>query len=234
MNDIHDDDLSRLYQKSRIEEPPMGLDSAILTQARKAVEKKKNLWCKVRWMVPLTSFALAMLTATLFIQMKQEHPEILEPSSIAPISPSSTLQTEETMKDDIQRNLKKREVAADKEQTEKRDRAGTPAPAMELKSAPAEIEMAPAKTLMKQPKKLKREALGASQFRSREKISEVDSAAPSQPELLKEDISLDPEVWIAKIRQLVEQEKRDEAIKELNAFRATYPDYILPDDLKLL
>lgn len=237
MNDIHDnpqdDGLSSLYQKSRIEEPPMGLDSAILTQAKKAVEKKKNLWCRVRWMVPLTSFALAMLTATLFIQMKQEHPEVLAPSSV--ISPAPELQTEEGLKDDLQRDLKKRKVTADKEQTEKRDAAGAPAPALEMKSAPAEMEMAPARNLMepmKQSKKLKREALGASQFRSREKTSEADSAIPSQPKALIGKASLNPEAWIEKIRVLFEQEKRDEALKELKTFRATYPDYPLPADIK--
>jgi hypothetical protein len=232
MNDMHDDGISRLYQKSRIEEPPMGLDSAILTRARKAVEKKKSLWCRVRWMVPLTSFALAMLTATLFIQMKQEHPEILAPSSV--ISPAPELQTEEGLKDDLQRDLKKRKVTEDKEQTEKRDAAAAPAPAMELKSAPAEMEVAPARKLMKQ----KREAVGASQFRSRENLLEADSVAAPKAEALKAPLKsqaiLDPEAWIVKIRTLLEQKKRDEAIKELEAFKTAYPDYQLPADLKVV
>lgn len=230
MNDIHDDDISRLYQKSRVEEPPMGLDSAILTQARKSVEKKKNLWCRVRWLVPLTSFALAMLTATLFIQMKQEHPEILEPSSVAP----SILQTEEGLKDDLQSDLKKRKDTVDKEQSGKRA-AAAPTPAMEMKSAPAEMEIAPARSLKmmsKEPVKQKREMMGASQFRGRDKLSEADSVTPSQPEALKSQVISDPEAWIVKIRLLLEQGKRDEAIRELHDFKAAHPDYKLPDDLK--
>ncbi|MDX8403876.1 MAG: hypothetical protein R8K54_05665, partial [Mariprofundaceae bacterium] len=145
MPDLEDSKLSVLYQQSKIEEPAMRLDSAILSQGRKSVEKRSYLWCKVRWMVPLTSFALAMLTATLFIQMKQEHPEILEPSSA--VSPAPESQTEEGLKDDAQRALKKAKGIGDKKQVEKRDAAGAPAPVMELKSAPAEMEMAPARSL---------------------------------------------------------------------------------------
>jgi hypothetical protein len=237
MNDMHDDGISRLYQKSRIEEPPMALDSAILTEARKAVEKRKSLWHRARWMVPLTSFALAMLTATLFIQMKQEHPEILQSSP----TPSSAIQTEEGLKDDLrikQMDRQKRSIApVDKEQSKKRKGSGAPAPAMELKSAPAEMEIAPATPLNAQPKKMmkqKQESMGASQFRSRESLSEADSAAPPQTKALKGQTALTPGVWVEKIRKLLKQGKKDEAIKELKAFRAAYPDYKLPDDLNRL
>ena len=225
MNDLHDGNISKLYKKTRIEEPPMALDSAILTEARKAVEKRKSLWHRVRWMVPLTSFALAMLTATLFIQMKQEHPEI--------IAPVPHLQIEGGVKDDRQqvRSLK------DKKEAEKRAATSAPSPAMEMKSEPAKKETAPATSLNAQPKKMmkqKQEPTGASQFRSREAISEADSAAPPQAKDLKGQTALTPDVWIEKIRKLLKQGKKDEATEELKAFRAAYPDYKLPDDLNQL
>jgi len=229
MNDTHNKSLSSIYQKSKIEEPPMRLDSAILSQGRKAVEKRKSLWCKVHWLIPLSSFAITLLTATLYIQMKQEHPEILEPSSIAPLT---TLQTEERLKDDIQQHLKKRTITSDKEQT--KTRTAAPASAMEMKSAPIEMEASPAKNLMEQPKKLKRETIGASQFRSRESLSEADSVAPVQSKVPKSPIISDPETWVAKIRILLEQKRRNEAINELEAFKAAHPDYQLPPDLKTL
>ena len=219
MNDLHDENISKLYKKTRIEEPPMALDSAILTQARKVVEKR-SLWRRTSWLVPLTTVALTVLTVSVVIQMKQEHPEI--------IAPVPHLQTEGGVKDDRQqvRSLK------DKEEAEKRAATSAPSPAMEMKSEPAEKEMAPARTLMIQPKK--REAVGASQFRSRDKLSETDSAAPSQAEVLKSQVVPDPETWIKKIRQLLKQDKKDEATEELKAFRAAYPDYKLPDDLNQL
>ncbi|MES0371323.1 MAG: hypothetical protein ABUK11_03500, partial [Mariprofundaceae bacterium] len=105
---------------------------------------------------------------------------------------------------------------------------------MELKSAPTEMEIAPARKLMKQ----KREAIGASQFRSRENLLEADSVATPKTEALKAPLKsqaiLDPEAWIAKIRDLLKQKNRDEVLKELEAFKAAYPDYQLPADLKVI
>ena len=88
-HDLHDELLSNLYQQSRIEEPPMALDSAILTEARKAVEKpeRKSIWNRMGWMMPLASVAVAMLTVSLFIQTKQEYPEVLDTEIIYDIAP---------------------------------------------------------------------------------------------------------------------------------------------------
>ena len=232
-HDMHDESISHIYQQSRVEEPSMKLDSIILSQGRKAVEKKKGQWQGMRWMLPLSSFALAMLTVTLFIQMKQEHPEILEPSPVS----SPALQIEEELKDDIQNDLRKKKITADKEQSEKSDAAGALAPIMEMKSAPTEMEVAPARSLRmmpNEPLKQEQKTMGASQSRSRESLSEADSATPSQPKVLKRQTSLDPETWIVKIRNLLKQKNRDQAIKELEAFKAIYPDYQLPDDLQAL
>jgi Meckel syndrome type 1 protein len=41
-----------------------------------------------------------------------------------------------------------------------------------------------------------------------------------------------PEHWIVDIRQMLEDGRRDDAIKNLAAFRKRYPDYKLPDDLR--
>ncbi len=41
-----------------------------------------------------------------------------------------------------------------------------------------------------------------------------------------------PEHWIANIEQLLRDNKRDEAIRNLNEFRKQYPDYQLPNDLR--
>jgi hypothetical protein len=41
-----------------------------------------------------------------------------------------------------------------------------------------------------------------------------------------------PEHWIENIEQLLRNNKRDEAIRNLNEFRKQYPDYPLPDDLR--
>jgi hypothetical protein len=41
-----------------------------------------------------------------------------------------------------------------------------------------------------------------------------------------------PEHWLANIRTMLREDKRDEALRSLGEFRKIYPDYHLPDDLR--
>jgi hypothetical protein len=41
-----------------------------------------------------------------------------------------------------------------------------------------------------------------------------------------------PEHWLANIRTMLRDNKRDEALRSLAEFRKMYPDYHLPDDLR--
>jgi hypothetical protein len=41
-----------------------------------------------------------------------------------------------------------------------------------------------------------------------------------------------PEHWLANIRTMLREDKRDEALRSLDEFRKIYPDYHLPDDLR--
>jgi len=223
--DLEDSKLSALYQQSRIEEPSMKLDSTILTQARTSTEKqpaekRSYFGFNIRWLIPLSSFALAMLTVTLFIQIKQEHPAIIAPS---------TIQIEENMSDDLKNDLNKTNIG----ETHENDAAGALTPVMKMKSAPAEMEIAPARSLKKQP--MQQELTGESHFRMRDETSPASTlTAPSETKALKRQAIADPENWIIKIRALLAQHKKAEAIKELEAFKAAYPDYPLPADLQAL
>jgi hypothetical protein len=44
--------------------------------------------------------------------------------------------------------------------------------------------------------------------------------------------SLYPEHWLANIRSMFKENRRDEALRSLAEFRRIYPDYKLPDDLR--
>ena len=41
-----------------------------------------------------------------------------------------------------------------------------------------------------------------------------------------------PEHWLANIRSMLKENRRDEALRSLAEFRRMYPDYRLPDDLR--
>ncbi len=46
------------------------------------------------------------------------------------------------------------------------------------------------------------------------------------------EATLYPEHWIADIQKMLKDGHRDDAIRNLKAFRKHYPDYTLPDDLR--
>ena len=41
-----------------------------------------------------------------------------------------------------------------------------------------------------------------------------------------------PEHWLADIRTMLSENRRDDALRNLDRFRKQYPDYPLPDDLR--
>jgi hypothetical protein len=54
------------------------------------------------------------------------------------------------------------------------------------------------------------------------------------PELTDESYQADPERWLEDIRQSWSSGQRDEAIRQLAAFRQVYPQYPLPEDLAFI
>ena len=238
MNDpdkaLHDAELSNLYQQSRIDEPPMALDSAILTQARQAVEKpaRKPLWRRIGWRMPLATVAIAMLTVSLFLQMKQEQPELLAPApqEMLDVSP---MQEGAMMDEDAP--APKRERGASSLQKESKKSLGELAPkAMQV--APSSVSGAAteppasgqmlkpqdspgtASTLMHAPAAADSLATGAA---SEKRESDAGLASPEA----------EIENWLQDIRQLIREGKLDEAKGSLNAFRDTYPEYSVPEEI---
>ena len=66
---LHDSTLSSLYQQSKLDEPSMAIDSAIMQQARKAVEKKsKRNFLNLSWLIPAASTAMILLAVTITYQ----------------------------------------------------------------------------------------------------------------------------------------------------------------------
>jgi len=56
----------------------------------------------------------------------------------------------------------------------------------------------------------------------------------NMPKGIVSDAVKQPEAWLDEIRTLQQQGKQSQARKKLREFRRQYPDYTLPDDLKLL
>jgi len=242
MNDpdktLHDAELSNLYQQSRIDEPPMALDSAILRQARQAVEKTapKPLWRHVGWRMPLATVAIAMLTVSLFLQMKQEQPELLAPASkeMLDVSP---MQEGALMDEEVPAPMTGPERRASSLQKESKKSLGEIAPkAMQVtppSTSGAAKEPSISKPMLMQPPG---RAGAVPALRSAPAAADsLEAGAASEKRESETGSELSPEVqieeWLQHIRELIRQDKLDEARDVLNAFRSAYPEYPVPEEI---
>lgn len=57
---------------------------------------------------------------------------------------------------------------------------------------------------------------------------------PSSSAELRRDTQLAPEVWLARIQQLLHQGRRQQALESLRLFRRMHPDWQLPEELRAL
>jgi len=266
-NELHDERLSKLYRQAAHEEPAMGLDSTVLRQARKAVAKA-DPWWKRGWLTPLATVAVVMLTASLLIQMKQQHPEIVAPASIDEYSPvyqpapahQATPQSAGIMADELhQQEPAKAQEMKPAAPAPAKERAATvhamqAAPLGEASDAAKKPEMMSRSRVMKKDAEaepaapeadvspasqrlsdheLKGALSGSSRAKEQNEKSNVKKTQTMEGTQVMKKLKMTPEPapWIEHIRSLLKQGKKDEARKEIVAFKAAYPDYKLPADL---
>ncbi|HKI61351.1 MAG TPA: hypothetical protein VKA31_03570 [Mariprofundaceae bacterium] len=227
MND--DDKLSGLYQQSRTDEPPMKLDAAVLGHARKAVARKP--FRLSRWLAPMAAVATVMLTTSLIIVMKSEHPEVMQGNVVTDKLISPEPMTKEASPATVESGIS-------------RDQA-----------APARSRMAPAGEAAPQPKALQEERLlkampaapaardAASDMEKEKKAEGVTGAAvggvsgntagKAPAAVMKKQKVLSPEAWLAEILRLREDGRETEVAENMQRFRMQYPDYKIPDDFPI-
>jgi hypothetical protein len=103
--------------------------------------------------------------------------------------------------------------------------AAAPPPLPALQSAPA---APPAERAVAQPEAAAREESAAAR-------DDAAAGAPVQGQRMRStdpNARLYPEHWLANIRTMFKENRRDEALRSLGEFRRMYPDYHLPDDLR--
>lgn len=79
--DAHDPAISAVYRKTGDLAPPTSLDEAILATAKQAVRQRRQ-----RWMLPMSTAAVLMMSVTLLMNMNQEWDFSGEPADSAPAS----------------------------------------------------------------------------------------------------------------------------------------------------
>lgn len=223
----NDAELSRLYQKTRVEEPPMHLDSAILSAARNSVDtpKKRHIWCMLRWAIPVTTFALALLTVSLVIHQKKEAPGLLMQGNKSEMERAPGVVSPMRRKgkaDSYERTAPKitGKASAHAPPSKQLNKKARPAVQVEGFSAPREskaISSPPSGPAASRPAKMNRELRGL--------------AEKTMPAM---DMTHDPALWIKRIMMLEKQGHHTEAKASLKKFRVQYPDYPIPPELENL
>lgn len=235
MND--DDKLSRLYQQSRTDEPPLKLDSAVLSHARKAAGKKS--FHLSRWLAPVAAVATITLTASLIILMKSEHPDVFEapalsdklgvPEQVAPKPAPAELNKlkPETAEPEAMDSGKSRDQA--EPARSRMAPAGEAAQQRQLLQEKRMLKAMPAAPAMQ-------DAAGDAEKKSEgmagAAVGNASGKAPAAASVtdIKKEKVLSPEAWLAEILRLHEEGREMEAAEGMKRFRLQYPDYKVPDD----
>lgn len=114
--------------------------------------------------------------------------------------------------------------------------APAPAAAPSIQSAPQEAATEAAPNATSADSASESEALSkpATDAAPKKRERSAGAPAPSSSAELRRDTQLAPELWLARIEQLLRQGRRQQAIESLQLFRRAHPDWQLPDELRAL
>ncbi|MSQ62362.1 MAG: hypothetical protein EXR33_00745 [Betaproteobacteria bacterium] len=226
MTEERDADVSAAYRGLGAEEPPRALDDAILAAARRSTSS----WSK-RWAMPLSLAAVVVLSVTVTLRIQHEQPEIAGPAPAAKQEAKSQVQARAEAAKVSAAEAAKPMVAKSTEIS--RPSLPKPFPAKEegvvaerrIPAAPQAAESAPA-------------SVPSAGLSSRADDARVPQAGPT-PMLAKRSAAQGnlqietPERELERIAELRRQGRQDEADRALAEFRKRYPDYRIPEEMRL-
>ena len=247
---LSDDDsrLAALYRKLPQAEPDARLDAAVQAMARRTVASAPPATrtpARTRWLPMLSAAAVVALAAGIAFQIgpqlwqrsarQPETQSAAVPAAPPPAAPQPGAAAAGALQESAApAAMAPRDVPALPAEMKKVENAAPrpaprafPAPARTMQETvpqpPAEAKPAmpaPAMTAPVRAKQADTESAGA------------PAAALAAPATQDRNASLYPEHWLANIRQMLRDNRREEALRSLAEFRKRYPDYRLPDDLR--
>lgn len=236
-SDLHDPSLDALMREHSTEAPSSNVDSAILASAHEAVRVEVPRTKAGRFFRVALPIAAAASIAVVVVHLQPVVPT--PPQSTKPSTVDrprfDAARREDTRKEDSEKRTaevyKRAPPAAAAEPQAPR---ATSSPAAPLQNRPVQPPDSPVSGSADTT------AHGA-EARAPERANAGPSpaSAPARGEALSIQRGPDtstPDQWIARIRRLRDDGKRQEAIDELARFRATFPDADarLPEDLRTL
>lgn len=232
-----DPGISGLWQEADHPEPPAGLDRRILAAAHQAASqarpRKQGWW---RLAVPFSATAVLVLAVTMLLRVEREAPQMLHdaaPTEMRQAPAAAEMETPAGM------GAPGAPMPAAKPRPEKRSAVGPSEPASQAERG--DRAQAP-DALMAPPEPAPPGAMEADR-----RDSSVAAPAPmlrqqSHPaaslELGKSkaegEVMDDPAGMVERIRRLLAEGRRDEALRVIAELRRRHPDYPLPADLQAL
>lgn len=242
------DGLSRRYADTGRDEPSSAMDKAILNAARDAVPGKPGGVSPFggNWFVPVSLAAVLVLTVGIAITMEREvgieryEADQYQPSAA---KPAPELKKEKRQAPATQTKKLRNEPESLKLTTDKEEEVGRATPG-DAQTVPKRFRQPAEPVPVAEPNALQDTAPAT---------TSIDESAPAAPEQMPAERDVEmlreeavsgfkadeakpqaAEKWLESIRELIQQNRLEEAKSQLDDFRRIYPDYPLEDEFKLL
>lgn len=234
--------VSRAYRQSRAgEAAPPELDAPVLSLARQALEqptpRKRIGWQSLR--LPVALVATVVLSFSTFLKLREE-PIARSVVEAAPIAAAEPTPAAEVMLDaappaqkqkvEPKRALPPALAQQRKETVEKKEQARAPAAAVESEQALRSEAYVEEDSAGSSARPLARKARP---FAPATAGGMAANSAPVPAES-RDQMSTEPEEWIRQIRELRDSSQTERARAQLESLVKTYPQYVVPEDLKSL
>lgn len=234
---------SRAYKGAEADLPPPAMDDAIRAAARHAVKSRPRAMGKswiARYSAPLTAAALVMLTVSVGFIALDERPEL------APASLSESVKSK--VASSASPTMPMEPPESPSPAVAQAPRLSQPAPAAEKKRPVASpnivlrgpLAEAPEPALERPRNEDRVAASGA--IRPTESNAAVANDRPllaasplpaAAPPAAVKEANEPPDAWMKRILELKQQGKMREVEEELAKFRKRYPEFMLPEELKV-
>ncbi len=248
---ISDPALTRIYRQAGGGEPSATLDAAILAAAAKGVAAKPvrrtRWWQRLAAPVALAATVVMAVMLSMTVERQPQEPEARPPRDVPAEQAPAPVESRELQ---TARSAAKAERAPKPQGRVETRKAAPEISRPSLPEAPASISAAvgapppaaaPAPSSAA-PAPSQREAATADRSNDAAPASSADprlerrnmapAAAASRPAAPAKQAIQPAEAWIEEIRALRRAGKHEEAARRLGEFRAAYPAYLLPDDLR--
>jgi hypothetical protein len=245
-------EVSARYRAGAEDEPPVRLDAAVLSAARREVEQPRK---RRHWQVPASIAAMLVIGVSLVLLVRENEPPLPsldrpasdEAKLAKPAPPQLAMQAQPKARADSHREdrpSRERSARPAREQgardeaaaTQENTASGTAAPPAAAPAVP--VVAAPAKSAEQEQSRIAESSDSFSGKKAREGggAGAATESRLSARALRKEDAAAPPQPrdWLGKIDDLLRDGRQAEARRQLLDFRQQYPHYPLPERLQAL